>query len=251
MIHIRNQGEIGKIRKSCRVVADTLVMLGAMVEPGVTPHQLDKEAEKFIRSRKAEPGFKGLYGFPATLCVSIENEVVHGIPNGEPLQEGQIVGIDVGSRLDGYYGDHARTFAVGQIDEARQQLLIRTEECLNLGIAAANDGANVGDIGQAVQEHAESVGYGVVRELVGHGIGTKLHEEPQVPNYGRKGFGALIRAGMCLAIEPMINIGSREVFTKDDGWTVCTADGSPSAHFEHTILITDHGPEILTAWEAN
>ena len=251
MIHIRNQAEIEKIRKSCRIVADTLVMLGAMVEPGVTPEELDTEAEKFIRSRKAEPGFKGLYGFPATLCVSIENEVVHGIPNGQPLEAGQIVGIDVGAKLDGYYGDHARTFAVGQIDQPRRHLLTRTEECLNLGIAAASTGANVGDIGQAVQEHAESAGYGVVRELVGHGIGTQLHEEPQVPNFGRKGFGALIRAGMCLAIEPMINIGSKEVFTKDDGWTVCTADGSPSAHFEHTILITTHGPEILTAQGAN
>ena len=251
MIHIRNPEEIEKIRKSCRIVADALVMLGDMVEPGVTPRELDTEAEKFIRSRKAEPGFKGLYGFPATLCVSIENEVVHGIPNGQPLEEGQIVGLDVGARLDGYYGDHARTFAVGQIDEARQNLLSRTEECLTLGIAAARPGANVGDIGQAVQEHAESAGYAVVRELVGHGIGTQLHEEPQVPNFGRKGFGALIRAGMCLAIEPMINIGSKDVFTKDDGWTVCTADGRPSAHFEHTIHITADGPEILTAQGAN
>ncbi|MCH7497211.1 MAG: type I methionyl aminopeptidase [Candidatus Marinimicrobia bacterium] len=177
MIHIRNPEEIEKIRKSCRIVADALVMLGDMVEPGVTPRELDTEAEKFIRSRKAEPGFKGLYGFPATLCVSIENEVVHGIPNGQPLEEGQIVGLDVGARLDGYYGDHARTFAVGQIDEARQDLLSRTEECLTLGIAAARPGANVGDIGQAVQEHAESAGYAVVRELVGHGIGTQLPHE--------------------------------------------------------------------------
>ncbi len=247
MIHIRNRNEIDKIRRSCEIVADTLVMLEEKIKPGVTPLELDTAAEDFIRGRNAEPGFKGLYGFPATLCVSIDHEVVHGIPNGTPLQEGQIVGIDVGALLEGYYGDHARTFAVGEVDEDRRRLMTRTEECLAEGIAAAQDGAHVGDIGQAVQQHAESAGFGVVRDLVGHGIGTRLHEEPQIPNFGPEGHGPLIREGMCLAIEPMINMGTKDVYTKDDGWTVCTVDGRPSAHFEHTILVTANGPQVLTA----
>lgn len=250
MIHIRGKEEIEKIRRSCQIVADTLVMLEELVEPGVTPLQLDAAAEKYIRGQGAEPGFKGLYGFPATLCVSIDHEVVHGIPNGTPLEEGQIVGLDVGALLDGYYGDHARTFAVGQIDTDRRRLITRTEECLDRGIEAAQNGANVGDIGQVVQEHAEGAGYGIVRELVGHGIGTRLHEDPQVPNFGRKGFGPLLREGMCLAIEPMVNMGTKDIYTKEDGWTVCTVDGKPSAHFEHTILVTSNGPQVLTTQAA-
>lgn len=251
MVHLRSQDEVQKIRQSSRIVAEVLELLSAMIEPGITPKKLDAEAEKYIRSQKAKPGFKGLYGYPATLCVSVEHEVVHGIPSDRPLREGQIVGLDVGALKDGYYGDHARTFAVGKIDQAHQDLITRTRECLDLGIQAAVAGGTLGDIGHAVQRHAEAVGYGVVRELVGHGIGTRLHEEPQVPNYGRPGQGAIIREGMCLAIEPMINIGSREVVTQDDGWTVTTVDGKPSAHFEHTIVITGNGPEVLTAYEMN
>ena len=251
MIHTRSPQEVEKIRRSCRVVTETLQLVADKIRPGVTPMELDTAAEAYIRSQKADPGFKGLYGYPATLCISIEDEVVHGIPDDTPLEEGQIVAIDVGARKEGYYGDHARTFAVGQVDEPRRQLLTRTRECLDRGVQAARAGGNVGDIGYAVQQHAESVGYGVVRELVGHGVGTRLHEEPQIPNFGRPGFGALLREGMCLAIEPMINMGVKDVYTRDDGWTVCTVDGKPSAHFEHTIVITANGPEVLTGYEAD
>jgi len=251
MIHTRSPQEVEKIRRSCRVVAETLQLVADKIRPGVTPMELDTAAEAYIRSQKADPGFKGLYGYPATLCISIEDEVVHGIPDDTPLEEGQIVAIDVGARKEGYYGDHARTFAVGRVDEPRRQLLTRTRECLDLGVQAARAGGNVGDIGYAVQQHAESAGYGVVRELVGHGVGTRLHEEPQIPNFGRPGFGALLREGMCLAIEPMINMGVKDVYTRDDGWTVCTVDGKPSAHFEHTIVITANGPEVLTGYEAD
>ncbi len=251
MIHTRSPQEVEKIRRSCRIVAETLQLVADKIRPGVTPMELDTAAEAYIRSQKADPGFKGLYGYPATLCISIEDEVVHGIPDDTPLEEGQIVAIDVGARKEGYYGDHARTFAVGQVDEPRRQLLTRTRECLDRGVQAARAGGNVGDIGYAVQQHAESVGYGVVRELVGHGVGTRLHEEPQIPNFGRPGFGALLREGMCLAIEPMINMGVKDVYTRDDGWTVCTVDGKPSAHFEHTIVITANGPEVLTGYEAD
>lgn len=251
MIHTRSPQEVEKIRRSCRVVAETLQLVADKIRPGVTPMELDTAAEAYIRSQKADPGFKGLYGYPATLCISIEDEVVHGIPDDTPLEEGQIVAIDVGARKEGYYGDHARTFAVGQVDEPRRQLLTRTRECLDRGVQAARAGGNVGDISYAVQQHAESAGYGVVRELVGHGIGTRLHEEPQIPNFGRPGFGALLREGMCLAIEPMINMGVKDVYTRDDGWTVCTVDGKPSAHFEHTIVITANGPEVLTGYEVD
>ncbi len=251
MIHIRSPQEVEKIRRSCRIVTETLQLVADKIKPGVTLIELDTAAEAYIRRQKAEPGFKGLYGYPATLCISIEDEVVHGIPNDTPLEEGQIVAIDVGARKEGYYGDHARTFAIGQVDESRRQLLTRTRECLDLGVTAAQAGANVGDIGYAVQQHAENAGFGVVRELVGHGVGARLHEEPQIPNFGRPGFGTLLREGMCLAIEPMINMGVKEVYTRDDGWTVCTADGKPSAHFEHTIVITANGPEVLTGYETN
>lgn len=250
MIHIRNMQEVEKIRQSSRVVAETLELVAEMIKPGAIPRELDEAAEKYIRKCKAEPGFKGLYGYPATLCVSVEDEVVHGIPGSRPLEEGQIVSIDVGALKNGYYGDHARTFPVGRIDVERERLMQRTRECLDLGVQAAVAGGHVGDIGQAVQEHAESAGYGVVRELVGHGIGNRLHEEPQVPNFGRNGFGTLLREGMCLAIEPMINMGTKDVYTRSDGWTVCTADGKPSTHFEHTIVIRANGPEVLTSYNS-
>ena len=250
MIHLRSAEEIEKIRNSCRIVSETLSALQELIKPGVTTRQLDTEAEKIIRSKGADPAFKGLYGFPATLCVSVDDEVVHGIPSDTPLEEGQIVGLDVGAVTAGYYGDHARTFAVGRIDEDRQKLIDRTRESLDLAIQAARMGGTVGDIGHAVQRHAEAAGYGIVRDLVGHGVGTRLHEEPQIPNYGEPGTGPVLQEGMCLAIEPMINMGSEKIFTKDDGWTVKTADGAPSAHFEHTITITSNGPEVLTAYDA-
>tara|TARA_B110000116_G_scaffold91381_1_gene79612 strand:- start:128 stop:871 length:744 start_codon:yes stop_codon:yes gene_type:complete len=246
MIHIRSNKEVDIMRRAGKVVKDTLCMLEAYIKPGIETIELDRLAEAYIRSQGAIPGFKGLYGFPATLCISVEDEVVHGKPGKRILKEGEIVGIDVGSIVDGYYGDHARSFAVGEIDEAHKKLMSVTKESLIKGIEQAKPGNRIGDIGHAIQLHAESNGYGVVTELVGHGIGTKLHEDPQIPNYGQKGSGPKIKEGMCFAIEPMINMGTAEVFTKSDQWTICTVDGKPSAHFEHTITITKNGAEILT-----
>ena len=246
MIHIRSAGEIEKISKACQIVKETLELIEELISPGITPIELDRKAEKFIISKGAKPGFKGLYGYPATLCVSIDDEVVHGIPNERVLKEGEIISVDVGSIVDGYYGDHAKSFAVVQVEEERKKLMDVTRECLMLAIKQAAPGNRIGDISHSVQKKAESNGYGVVRELVGHGIGTKLHEDPQIPNFGKPGTGAKIKVGMCFAIEPMINMGKPEVYTKKDGWTVCTKDGLPSAHFEHTITITETGAKILT-----
>ena len=246
MINIKNKEEIKLMSEACRIVKDTLFLLEKSVKPGVTTKELDSIAEDYILSQDAELGFKGLYGYPSTICISVEDEVVHGLPSDSKLSEGQIVGIDVGSIYKGYYGDHAKSFAVGEISKEKQNLLKVTKECLIKGIEKAIPGNRIGDIGNAVQSWAESNGYGVVRELVGHGIGAKLHEEPQIPNYGKSGTGPLIDVGMCFAIEPMINMGTKDVYTKKDGWTICTKDGLPSAHFEHTITITDNGPEILT-----
>ena len=246
MIHIRSAGEIQKISKACQIVKETLEMIQGLIVPGITPLELDTEAEKFIRSKGAEPGFKGLYGYPATLCISVDDEVVHGIPNDRRLQDGEIVSIDVGSLIDGYYGDHAKTYSVGKIDSNKKKLIAVTQDCLMAAIDQALPGNRIGDISHAVQKKAESNGYSVVTELVGHGIGTKLHEEPQIPNFGTSGTGPKIEVGMCFAIEPMINMGKPEVYTKKDNWTVCTKDGMPSAHFEHTITITENGAKILT-----
>jgi len=246
VIHIRSAGEVQKISRACQIVKETLEVIQELIMPGISTIELDIEAEKFIKSKGAQPGFKGLYGFPATLCVSVEDEVVHGIPNNRKLKDGEIVSVDVGSLIDGYYGDHAKTFAVGKVDSEREKLMSVTRECLLDGIDQATPGNRIGDIGHAVQKRAESKGYGVVTELVGHGIGTKLHEDPQIPNYGKPGIGSIIEAGMCFAIEPMINMGTPGVYTKKDGWTVCTKDGMPSAHFEHTITINEDGAKILT-----
>jgi methionyl aminopeptidase len=203
-------------------------------------------AEDFIRSQGARPAFKGYMGFPATLCVSIDDAVVHGIPGDDVLKDGQIVGVDCGAELDGYYGDHARTFSIGTVDAGKQKLMDVTRESLMKGIEQALPGNYVGDIGNAVQTCAESNGFSVVRELVGHGIGRALHEEPQIPNYGKAKHGYKLSSGMCIAIEPMINAGAKEVFTAKDGWTILTKDGQASAHFEHTIAITNNGPKILS-----
>ena len=246
MIHIRSSIEVDRIHVSGQIVKETLEMLEEYIKPDAETLELDSLAEKFIRNQGAIPGFKGLYGFPATLCISIDDEVVHGIPGKRILKKGQIVSIDVGAYKDNYYGDHARSFAVGNISKAKQQLLDVTRESLYKGIEQAIPGNRIGDIGHAVQKHAEKYGYGVVRQLVGHGIGTKLHEEPQIPNFGKKGTGAKIEAGMCFAIEPMINMGTPDVYTKEDNWTVCTQDNKPAAHFEHTITITNTGPRIRT-----
>tara|TARA_A200000159_G_scaffold161230_1_gene182765 strand:+ start:741 stop:1466 length:726 start_codon:yes stop_codon:yes gene_type:complete len=239
------------ISKSCQIVADTLEMISDLVVPGVLISDLDKMAENFIISAGARPAFKGYMGFPSTLCISIEDAVVHGIPHDIELEEGQIVGIDCGAELNGYYGDHAKTFAVGNISAEKKKLMTITKESLNKGIEMAVPGNCVGDIGHAVQTHAESNGYSVVRELVGHGIGQNLHEEPQVPNYGQPNEGYKLHAGMCIAIEPMINLGKKEVYTSEDGWTILTVDGKASAHFEHTIAILEDGPKILSRTSKN
>ena len=246
MVFKRSAEEIEMITKSCQIVADTIDMITEFVVPGCIVSDLDKKAESYIKSRGARPAFKGYMGFPSTLCVSIEDAVVHGIPGEIELEEGQIVGIDCGAELNGFYGDHAKTFAVGNISEDKKNLMTVTEESLYKGIEKATPGNTVGDIGCAVQTHAESNGYSVVRELVGHGIGENLHEEPQVPNYGSPNQGYKLHAGMCIAIEPMINLGTREIYTDKDGWTILTADGKASAHFEHTIAILEDGPQILS-----
>ena len=250
MVRIRTQREIDLIATSCQIVADTLDMLTEHVKPGARIIDLDERAEAFIHNQGARPAFKGYMGFPATLCVSVDDEVVHGVPNDRVLKEGQIVGIDCGAEKDGYYGDHARTFAIGKVSDDKQKLMDTTRESLMRGIAAAKPGNYVSDIGHAIQSYVEKFGYSVVRELVGHGIGSELHEEPQVPNYGQPKQGYKLREGMCIAIEPMINMGVKEVKTDSDGWTIRTADGEASAHFEHTIAITAEGPEILSKGEA-
>jgi len=246
MVYTRSEREIDMISQSCQIVADTLDMLSEYVIPGVSLIDLDKKAEEYIVSCGARPAFKGYMGFPSTLCISIDDAVVHGIPNNGNLKEGQIVGIDCGAELNGYYGDHAITFPVGNISKEKKELMKITKESLHKGIEQAIHGNHVGDIGYAVQTHAEANGYSVVRELVGHGIGEKLHEEPQVPNYGKPKQGYKLHTGMCIAIEPMINIGSKDIYTSKDGWTIHTMDGQVSAHFEHTIAIKEDGPHILS-----
>ena len=251
MVHIRTDREISLIATSCQIVADTLNMLSDHINPGVRIIDLDKMAEEFILSRDARPAFKGYMGFPSTLCVSVDDEVVHGIPSDRYLEEGQIVGIDCGAEKEGYYGDHAITFSVGNVSESRKKLMQTTKDCLMKGIAEAKPGNFVSDIGYAIQTHAEGNGYSVVRELVGHGIGSSLHEEPQIPNYGTPNQGYKLCEGMCIAIEPMINMGNKEVKTDSDGWTIRTSDGEVSAHFEHTIAITSDGPKILSKVSQN
>ena len=246
MVYTRSEREINMISKSCQIVADTIEMLSEYVISGASLIDLDNKAEEYIVSCGARPAFKGYMGFPSTLCISIDDAVVHGLPHEGYLREGQIVGIDCGAELNGYYGDHAKTFAVGEISDEKNNLMQITKESLYKGIEQAKPGNYVGDIGHAVQSHAESYGYSVVRELVGHGIGEKLHEEPQVPNYGNPNQGYKLHAGMCIAIEPMINLGSKEVYTAKDGWTIFTMDGQVSAHYEHTIAIKEDGPHILS-----
>ena len=246
MVSVRSNREIEHISESAQIVADTLDMLTEKVESGISLMELDTLAEEFIRSRDAIPAFKGYMGFPATLCISVDDEVVHGIPSNKILNNGQIVGIDCGALKNGYYGDSARTFPVGDISNQDKKLIEITQEALYLGINEAVPGNYVSDIGHAIQKFVEPKGYSIVRELVGHGIGTNLHEDPQVPNYGDPGMGVKLKEGMCLAIEPMINRGGKEVYTLDDGWTIKTKDGFNSAHFEHTIAIRKDGPEVLS-----
>ncbi len=245
-VHIRSLREIELIRASCRIVAEVLDEMREWVVPGVTGVELDRRAEALMRKRGAVPSFKGYLGYPASICVSINEQVVHGIPNERKLEEGDVVGVDVGAVKNGYHGDAARTLAVGKVSEEACKLLEIGEESLRRGIAAARPGNTVGDIGHAVETFVRKSGYSVVRDLVGHGIGERLHEEPQVPNYGRPGTGEPLVAGMVLAIEPMVNVGDWRVVTLDDQWTVVTADRSLSVHFENTVAITENGPEVLT-----
>ena len=251
MVSVRSNREIEHISESAQIVADTLDMLTEKVESGISLMELDTLAEEFIRSRDAIPAFKGYMGFPATLCISVDDEVVHGIPSNKILNNGQIVGIDCGALKNGYYGDSARTFPVGDISDQDKKLIEITQEALYLGIDEAVPGNYVSDIGHAIQKFVEPKGYSIVRELVGHGIGTNLHEDPQVPNYGDPGMGVKLKEGMCLAIEPTINRGGKEVYTLDDGWTIKTKDGFNSAHFEHTIAIRKDGPEVLSGSRLN
>jgi methionyl aminopeptidase len=250
-VSVKSERDVALMRESGRIVAEVLALVGGHVRPGVTTRELDALAEEYIRSQNGIPAFKG-YGpdrrnpFPATLCVSIDDVVVHGIPDGRQLEDGEIVSVDVGVKKDGWYGDAARTFAVGRISEEKARLLKVTEEALQAGIARARAGNRLHDVSAAVQTHVEGAGYSVVRDLVGHGIGKQLHEEPAVPNFGVGGTGVVLREGMTLAIEPMVNAGTFVVRLDEDGWTVRTADGRPSAHFEHTVAITQGEAEILT-----
>ena len=249
MIHYYSKNDIEKIKASAQLVSLTLGLVASRIEPGVTTLELDKLAEEFIRDHGAEPAFKGYNGFPNTLCMSRNEEVVHGIPSDFPLQNGDIVSVDCGVKMNGFHGDHAYTFVVGEVNFQVLKLLRVTKECLDIGIKFAIQGNSIGDIAFNIQEHAESNGYGVVRELVGHGVGRRLHEEPQVPNYGKKGKGIRLREGMVLAIEPMINMGTQNVIQLDDGWTVITADKKPSAHFEHNIAVMNGHAEVLSTFE--
>lgn len=247
MIYYKSADNIESIRAAGKIVHDTLCMLEEWIKPGVSTLKLDTLAEEYIRSQNAVPSFKGYNGFPATLCISRNEEVVHGIPDRNAfLQDGDIVSLDGGAFLNGFHGDHARTFAVGEISAEKQRLMDVTKQGLAYGIKKAVIGNRLSDIGHAVQQYAESQGFSVVRELVGHGIGQRLHEDPQVPNYGKPGRGIVLKEGLVIAIEPMVNMGKAGVRTLSDGWTIVTRDRKPSAHFEHTVAITKDGPRILT-----
>lgn len=249
MIHYKTPDQIELMRKSALIVSETLGIIAEKIEPGVTTLELDKIAYEFINDKGGKPAFLGLYGFPNTLCMSVNEQVVHGIPNNTPLQEGDILSVDCGVLLNGWYGDHAYTFAVGEIDDAKKRLLRVTYESLEMGIQEMKSLNRVGDISNTIQTHCERNGYGVVRELVGHGLGKKLHEAPQVPNYGRRHRGDLLKSGIVLAIEPMINMGTYEVVTLSDKWTVVTKDRLPSAHFEHDVAIVSGKPELLSTFK--
>jgi len=246
VIELKSIEEIEVMRRAGRVVARVLDLAGEVIKPGMSTSELEQLIDSSIRDQGAIPAFKNYQGFPASACISINDEVVHGIPGDRLIEEGDIVSVDVGSIIDGFYGDSARTYAVGEISPEKSRLMKSTLESLLTGIDKARKGNRLGEISAAVQKVAEGQGYGVVRQLVGHGIGRKMHEEPQVPNFGSPGDGPVLKTGMVLAIEPMINMGTYDVKTLPDGWTVVTADGQPSAHFEHMVAILDDGPDVLT-----
>ncbi|GAB1856671.1 type I methionyl aminopeptidase [Flavobacteriaceae bacterium MHTCC 0001] len=248
MIKVKTREEIELMRESALIVSKTLGELAKAIKPGITTLQLDKIAEEYIRDHGAVPGFLGLYGFPNTLCMSPNAQVVHGIPNNDPLQEGDIISIDCGALKNGFYGDHAYTFSVGDIAPETEKLLKVTKESLYIGIREFKKNNRVGDVGYAIQNYCETYGYGVVRELVGHGLGKKMHEDPEMPNYGRRGRGKKFVEGMVVAIEPMINMGTQRIKQHKDGWTITTLDNLPSAHFEHNVALVDGKPELLSTF---
>ena len=249
MILVKTENEIDLIRESSLLVGKTLAEVAKHIAPGVQTIKLDKIAEEFIRDHGAVPGFLGYNGFPFSLCISINENVVHGFPSARELIEGDIVSVDCGVLMNGFYGDSAYTFMVGEVDEKTENLLNRTKESLYLGIEMAIEGNRIGDIGHAIQQYVEGFGYSVVRDLVGHGLGRNLHEKPEVPNFGRKGKGPMLHEGMVLAIEPMINLGKSKVLQESDGWTFRTADRMPSAHFEHDIVVRKGKAEILSTFD--
>ncbi|HEY8498168.1 MAG TPA: type I methionyl aminopeptidase [Limnochordales bacterium] len=246
MIIIKRPDELARMRAAGRIVGQLLLEIERRIRPGVTTEQLDRFAEEFIRQRGGVPSFKGYRGYPASICTSVNEEVVHGIPAPRKLREGDILSVDVGVWFDGYHGDGARTFPVGEVDEAARRLLEVTERALYAGIEQARPGRRLSDIGHAIQQVVEAAGFSVVREFVGHGIGREMHEDPQVPNYGPPGRGPRLRPGMTLAIEPMVNEGVSDVTILEDNWTAVTVDGRRSAHFEHTVAVTEDGPVVLT-----
>ena len=247
MIIVKSAAEVERMRRAGLLAAQALREVAQAVRPGATGVALDRLAEAFVRDHGGTPSFKGYRGFPASVCISVNDAVVHGIPNGRPLRDGEIVSIDLGAEVEGFHGDIAVTLPIGEVSPELQRLLRVAREALFKGIGAVRAGRHLGDIGAAVQRHAERGGYSVVRDFAGHGIGRHLHEEPQVPNFGDPGTGPLLRAGMTLAIEPMVNLGGPEVVVEGDGWTVRTRDGRPSAHFEHTVAVTPDGADVLTA----
>ena len=249
MIYYKSEEEVELVRKSSLLVAKTHAEIAKLIKPGISSLELDKIAEEFIRDNGGEPAFKGYNGFPCTLCASPNEVVVHGIPNNEPINDGTILSIDCGVFMNGFYGDSAYTYEVGEVKKEIQMLLKITKESLYKGIENAVSGKRIGDIGYAIQEHAEKNDYGVVREMIGHGIGKNLHESPEVPNYGRRGSGIKLKKGLVIAIEPMINMGTRDIMQHSDGWTITTLDKKPSAHFEHTVVVREGEAEILSSFK--
>ena len=249
MIIYKSAEEIELIRQSALIVSKTLGMIAHEIKPGITTLELDRRAQEFILDHGAVPGFLGLYGFPNTLCVSPNEQVVHGIPNKEPLKNGDILSIDCGALKEGFYGDHAYTFCIGEVSEDTRKLLEVTKQCLYRGIAEFRAGKRVGDLAFSIQSHAENHGYGVVRELVGHGLGKKMHEDPQLPNFGKTGRGKKFKEGIVGAIEPMINMGTEKIEQLPDGWTIITKDRKPSAHFEHDVAIVNGEPKLLSTFD--
>ncbi len=250
MVYLKTDEEIELLRISNQIVSKTLAEMAKMIAPGVTTEDLDKRAEEFIRDHGAVPGFLGYGGFPKSICTSVNEQVVHGIPSKKAvLKEGDIVSVDCGAYINGYHGDSAYTFAVGEVKPEVLELLETTKKSLYLGIEQAVEGKRLGDVGHAIQSYCESKGYSVVREMIGHGVGKSLHESPEVPNYGRRGNGIMLKSGMTIAIEPMINMGKRHIIFEDDGWTTRTADFKPSAHFEHSVAIRKGKADILSTFE--